>query len=393
MIVSLFNKNKDGYYGFYGSRKKEAPYSYCRVPLTNLAGKRIAIDMASLIYVMSAPVISMVTDRTNLIVEEPDRNEINRQIIHKVLERLEIYLYYNIQVICCFDSKPNPLKDKTKRNADHEKKVNEYNAARTALYSADPLLRHALVERYKRAYKANIKPPKEFVEHIQHLLYAIGFPVLKASDYFGEFNGDGEALAATLCMGGNDYCAAAATNDSDFHAYGGNWAIIDIETEPTTVNNVRITMHYANMRSLEAIINQMNIPFSTFLDICIMLGNDFNDRIPGVGPVNIMKLIKQHGSIEAISRIKDVRILNYHNVLPIFNSSRIKITPPQLDFDVKRFNDSCRHPIRKSILSEEGLQSHVKDIADLPMVSGSEYKPETVSIVPIVPGQSREIEL
>lgn len=43
-----------------------------------------------------------------------------------------------------------------------------------------------------------------------------------------------------------------------------------------------------------------NLTPSQFLDFCILLGTDANPRIPGVGPVNAFKLMKTHGSIEAI---------------------------------------------------------------------------------------------
>uniref|UniRef100_A0A6C0BMF0 XPG-I domain-containing protein n=1 Tax=viral metagenome TaxID=1070528 RepID=A0A6C0BMF0_9ZZZZ len=39
---------------------------------------------------------------------------------------------------------------------------------------------------------------------------------------------------------------------------------------------------------------------SQFVDYCILSGTDFPGRLPGIGPVNAQRLIKKHGSIEAL---------------------------------------------------------------------------------------------
>jgi 5'-3' exonuclease len=371
-----------GVQDFSAFLEKAAPQSTFKVPLSTFAGKRIAIDIDNLVYIMLVVVTRQVVKSTNLVEKEPDQQEIHRLTLSRILDRLTTFMYYGIQVVCCFDSEPNPLKNRVKeqRTAKHKKTEDEYESARQALYSADPLFRNAqLTERFAKACQNNIKPGWEFSAHIRNLLSTLGFPVLEAKDYFPKIqygnemkplNGDGEAVAAALCLSGNDYCIAANTTDSDFHVYGGNLAITELETERKVVNGVNVTIHYAIVRSLEAILQQSSYSFDKFRDQCILLGTDYNVRIPGIGPVKSAKLIKDHGSILGIgmSRAQDISILNYMDVLQIFSAPMKRIEPPQVDFDVAKFHNN------KGILEIEGLTQYNKIISDLPLVATGEAK-------------------
>ncbi len=346
--------------------EKNAPASYYKVPLSSWTGKRIAIDMDNLMYIMMIVSTKQIVSQTNLAEKEPDPLLIHRLTLDKVLERLSIFLYYDIGVICCFDSQPHPLKDRIrqKRRTTFDKKKTEYEAARDSLYGTDPLFRNAqLTGRFAKAIQNNVKPSWEFMSHTRNLLESLGFPVFRAGDLLGPITGDAEALAASLCI--NGYCIAGATTDSDFHAYGANLAITELTTERSVREGVNITTHYATVRSLEAILLQMQVSFETFRDICILLGTDYNLRIPQVGPVKIMTLIRKHGSILGIASEKDIGPLNYLEVLPIFQSTIVKLTPSQIDFDAEKFRSNAR-----AVLEIEDLSKYVKIINELPALTG-----------------------
>lgn len=355
--------------------EKNAPLSYGVVPLTSLSGKRIAFDLDNMIYAMSFVATRQVVGQTNLADQEPDPLQIQRLTLDRILERLIIFLSYNIQVVCCCDTRPNPLKEnvKIKRRAYQEKKNNEYLEAKKALYQCDPLFRNGeLTARFAKAFQANFHPSFEFMSHIRNFLRSLGFPVLMAGEILGAITGDAEGLAACLCL--NMLCFATVTTDSDFHAYGGNLAILDISSRQISIleegKTVYQTMHYATIRCLEAILQQSGLSFSAFRDACIMLGTDYNIRIPQVGPAKIIQLIRKYGSIPALAVEKDIRPYNYNEVLPIFSSSLIRLTSPvSLDFNKEKFQESGQ-----DILENEQLTKYIRIINQLPLFQGSEKR-------------------
>ncbi len=49
---------------------------------------------------------------------------------------------------------------------------------------------------------------------------------------------------------------------------------------------------------LDKALEGMGITMDQFVDLCILLGCDYCDKIRGVGPKSAFKLIQEHGSIE-----------------------------------------------------------------------------------------------
>jgi flap endonuclease-1 len=50
--------------------------------------------------------------------------------------------------------------------------------------------------------------------------------------------------------------------------------------------------------NLEIILTEMGLSYTSFIDFCILCGCDYTSTIPKVGPVNALKLIKAHSSID-----------------------------------------------------------------------------------------------
>ena len=52
--------------------------------------------------------------------------------------------------------------------------------------------------------------------------------------------------------------------------------------------------------NLEAVLRQLGMSMSAFIDMCILLGCDYCDSIRGIGPGRAYTLMKQHGSLEKV---------------------------------------------------------------------------------------------
>jgi len=326
--------------------KKYAPQSYFEIPLESIRGKRVAIDMNNLIYIMMSTSIKEMVSRTNLADSPPDRDLINQKTLDRILFRLEIFLQYGITPVCIFDGKPIPLKQqhaKVKRDKRREQIKTKLTEAEHRLYSTEPLLRNQyLINEYEKYYKQDVDIPYDFIEQLKDIVQTSGFPVLRAEDFNFKTN-DAEALCASLCLTGNNYCFAGMTTDSDFHTYGGNIAITDIELRNRIQDGHRIQMHYATIRSLEAILQQTGLSFDSFQDLCILMGTDFNPNIPNIGPVKSWNLIQRGGNIPYISQFMDVSILNHPEVKQVFTSTLKKLDIPDPNFNQKQFREHGRN--------------------------------------------------
>ena len=50
--------------------------------------------------------------------------------------------------------------------------------------------------------------------------------------------------------------------------------------------------------NLDIILTEMGLSYESFVDFCILCGCDYTSTIPKIGPVNALRLIKEHQSIE-----------------------------------------------------------------------------------------------
>lgn len=334
---------------------------YYEVPLENFRGKSIAIDISNLTFMMMCVATKEVTDSTNLATDRPDRDRINRLALDKIIARLALYIQHGITPVSVFDG-VTQLKENTKakRREDKEKVKAKLQEAEARLYSVDPIFRtQMLIDEYAKYYKQVNDVSFDFINELRNVLATVGFPVISAAD-FGIETQDAEGICAALCLQGNDYCVATASNDSDYHAYGGNLEMVDIYSRYVTTNGIKTMTYYAKVRSLEAILQQSGLTFESFRDLCILMGTDFNPNIKGVGAKRSWDYIVKHRSIlnMAYSNI-DISALNYPNVIKIFASTIVKVNIPPPDFNVERFREFGR-----TTFDLYQLRDHASSIAD-----------------------------
>jgi 5'-3' exonuclease len=308
------------------------------IPLQNFAGKRFAVDISILVFAVKAIAVKNVTYQTDLTQGPPDLAEIERITLDNVISRLIVYMQHGITPVIVFDSKAHPLKDfaKVKRKADKEKLKAKLKQAETNLYSVEQIYRNQhLVDEYLKYYTQVAEVSIDFMEQLKNILTTVGFPVYSASDFNLETT-DSEGICAALCMQGNDYCVATVSNDSDYHAYGGNLEILDTYS--------RSNVYYVKVRALESILQQSKLSFDSFRDLCILMGSDFNPNLKGCGAVRSWNYITKYKSIYNMYTAGiDVSVLNYLNVFKIFASTmtKIDILPP--DFNAEKFRECGRN--------------------------------------------------
>lgn len=57
------------------------------------------------------------------------------------------------------------------------------------------------------------------------------------------------------------------------------------------------------------LLNFLPVSLSQFVDLCILLGCDYCEKIGGLGPSRALKLIKQHHTIEGVMEHVNIKVL------------------------------------------------------------------------------------
>ncbi|XP_016897578.2 probable flap endonuclease 1 homolog, partial [Cynoglossus semilaevis] len=115
-----------------------------------------------------------------------------------------------------------------------------------------------------------------------HLLKLLGVPVIQAP-------GDAEALCAKLVM--DRIVDAAASEDMDTLPFGASTLIRQLKAKKDSD-----VVEY----SLPKVLEKLQITHKEFVDLCILLGCDYCDKITGLGPKRALTLIQKHRNIETV---------------------------------------------------------------------------------------------
>jgi 5'-3' exonuclease len=115
---------------------------------------------------------------------------------------------------------------------------------------------------------------------------------------------EAEAYSSYMCIHGK--VDAVLSEDTDVLAYGAPFFLTKIDTVANTVVCI----------SYEKALEELKMTKATFVDLCIMLGCDYNTNVPKVGPEKSIAFLNRYKSIENIKEIKeeDKEILHYKRV-------------------------------------------------------------------------------
>uniref|UniRef100_A0A3P8WIY9 Zgc:110269 n=1 Tax=Cynoglossus semilaevis TaxID=244447 RepID=A0A3P8WIY9_CYNSE len=101
--------------------------------------------------------------------------------------------------------------------------------------------------------------------------------------------GDAEALCAKLVM--DRIVDAAASEDMDTLPFGASTLIRQLKAKKDSD-----VVEY----SLPKVLEKLQITHKEFVDLCILLGCDYCDKITGLGPKRALTLIQKHRNIETV---------------------------------------------------------------------------------------------
>ncbi|MBR4686280.1 MAG: flap endonuclease-1 [Candidatus Methanomethylophilaceae archaeon] len=279
------------------------------IELEELRGKTVAVDAFNTIFQFLS------------IIRQPDGKPLmdsqGRVTSHLtgILYRTANLIEAGIEPSFVFDGKPNELKAGTieERIARREKAKQEYEQA---------LAEGDMKKAFSKAQQTARMTP-EILETSKKLITLMGLPIVQAPS-------DGEAQAAYMCSKGDVY--AAASQDFDSILFGA----------PLLVRNMTITGRrkvpgkqiYRDVKTelidSKQMLESLGVTREQLVDICMMIGTDFNTGVQGIGPKKGLKLIQKHGSLEKVMEETDIDIPEYEEVREIFLNG-----PRSDDYSVK----------------------------------------------------------
>jgi flap endonuclease-1 len=256
------------------------------VDLKNLNGKKVAIDAYNALYQFLA------------IIRQPDGTPLkdHRGLVTSHLSGL-FYRTCNlmemgIKAVYVFDGMPPTLKEAEikRRSKIKEEAQVKYERALAAGKTEEA-----------RTYAQMTSRLKDYMaDDSKRLLKCLGVPWVQAPS-------EGEAQAAYIAKKGDaDYCSS---QDFDSILFGAplllrNLTISGKRKLPRKNVYIEVVPEIVEMAKT---LKELGVTHGQLIDIGILIGTDYNpDGVKGVGPKSALKLIKEHGSLEAtLPALKD----------------------------------------------------------------------------------------
>ena len=141
------------------------------------------------------------------------------------------------------------------------------------------------------------------------------FQVLNVNYIVADDWQEAEALCVQLCNEG--ICDGVFTEDTDVMAYLCKDFYFNINFRNDTISHL----------NCKTMLEHLNFSEKSFVDLLILFGTDYNSNLKSIGPVKAFNLIKEHSSIENISKVvKNVEFeIPYTRIRELFNYDRFPL--------------------------------------------------------------------
>lgn len=220
--------------------------------VAQLRGRTVAVDADNLVW-------SFVT----ALAASPDfpRAPDGRPAahLHGLASRLALYAKWGVRTAWVFDGAQPGLKEATLIA-----RAERIEAARAA--GDDPQAAASVTE--------------EDLAECRVLLDALGIPWIQAP-------GEADAQCAHLVQQGHAW--AAVTQDWDIALFGAPRALRNLTLSET---------RRPELLDLEAALARAGLTREQLVDAALLMGTDYNEGVPGIGPVKAVRLLQRHGLLE-----------------------------------------------------------------------------------------------
>ena len=316
-----------------------------------LKAKRIALDAYNALYQFLSAIRQ--PDGTPLLDSRGRVTSHLSGLFYRTVKLVEM----GIQPVYVFDGRPPEMKRKT-----IEKRREAREAAQRKWEEA--LKRGELEEARKYAQAAH-RLTEDMVKDSKDLLTAMGIPWVQAPS-------EGEAQAAYMASKGNVW--ASGSQDYDSLLFGAtrlvrNLAVVGKRKLPGKDVYVDVLPERVELKE---VLETLGIDRRKLVWIGILVGTDFNEKVPGVGPKRALALVKEYDSLDEI-----FKVLGYRPNYDWRAVERIFLEPEVTDDYKIEFRMPDRERVMEILVEEhdfspERVERALKRLEDASPASGAQ---------------------
>lgn len=237
--------------------------------MKNYFGRKVAIDASMSLYQF---LIAVRSEGAQLTSADGETTSHLMGTFYRTIRMID----NGIKPVYVFDGKPPQMK-----GGELEKRTEKRQKAQADL---DKAQEEGNQEEVDKQSKRLVKVTKDHVNDCKILLKHMGVPFVEAPC-------EAEAQCAELAKNGKVY--AVGTEDMDALTFG------------TTILLRHLTFSEARKMPikefyLDKVLDGFEMDTDQFIDLCILLGCDYCDKIKGIGPKKAIELVRNHKNIETI---------------------------------------------------------------------------------------------
>jgi flap endonuclease-1 len=314
-----------------------------KININNFQGEKIAIDISILLYQVIIAIRNSGSDMTN------QQGDVTSHILG-LFNKTILLLKKNILPIYVFDGPAPAFKLKVLQN----RKIIKQRAI-------DKLNDNDLSESDKIKYfKRTVSISKKQIEECKELLTLMGIPYVVAPE-------EADSQCAQLVKEG--HATGVLTEDMDILTFGAN----------TIYRNLVSYKKEQIKIDLPEILNKLDLTYEQFVELCILFGCDYTEKLLDISPNTIYEYFHKHKNMKdtLLSIYKTKIIQNYKNeneINTICNSYNMYknyfINPPvhcntNIQFNKPNINELTTLLVSKYGLIRIKIQSKLSFLANM----------------------------
>ncbi len=308
--------------------------------LEDLRGRSFAVDAANQLHQFLALI------RTPDGVPLKDREgRITSHLVGLLYRTTRLITEYDLKLIFVFDGKPPDLKsgELEKRHGQRQRAHREYKEA---------VAKGDMKTAWSKAVGTG-RLTQQMAQEAQQVLTFLGIPNIQAP-------GEGEAQAAYIVQRGDAWATASRDFDSLLFGTPRLLRYLTLTGRKRLPSKGTTVPLKPELIDLHKVLGENGITREQLVDMALLIGTDFNEGIPQVGPKTALKLIRENNSLDNLpSKILEQLPPNYHKIRRIFLDHPIS---DEYDISSKPIN---RDGLIQFLCTERGFsETRVSNVID-----------------------------